>query len=158
MFGQRYRIEHDPAHVAEHGTRSRIEDPALLIIPCRFGHFFPWGGECLAFSSNGRGATANKVAALPFVEVWLDCDDGAILLFHVRHFAEVAAIVRPKRRRRLSSSHREALAKGGTRTRFGRNDGTNRSNSGRERVQVGKDDPRIDPADSRGCEGERIAA
>jgi hypothetical protein len=134
-FGSEYRIENDPAYEAEYGRFGRTEDPWMLTIPCKFGEIFPWGGDRLAFGSNGRGSTANQVAGLPFVRVEQDGSDGFTVSFHVDHFAEVAAIVRPKRRRRLSSSHKAALAAGSA-GRFGRPTGSKCENHGRVGVQA----------------------
>jgi hypothetical protein len=113
LAGDRFRVAHDPAYHAEHGDRGRTDDPWLLTIPCRFGHFFPWGGNRLAFSTNTRGGTAKVLTSLPFVQMEQDAEDGYTLTFAVGHFDEVAQLAKPKRRRRLTSDHRQALVAAG---------------------------------------------
>ena len=47
---------------------------------------------------------------LPFTKVAQDGDDGANTLFPVEHFEEVAKIMRPKRRRRMTEEQRRVAA------------------------------------------------
>ena len=53
---------------------------------------------------------ANKLKALPSTTVAQDGDDGATVVFHARHFDEVARIMKPRKRRRLSASERQKRA------------------------------------------------
>jgi len=110
LAGKRYRVAHDPAYQAEYGERGFTVDLWLLTIPCQFGHFFPWGGDRLAFSTNNRGRTAKILAALPFVRIEQDAEDGFTLSFDAQHFDEVAQIAKPKRRRQVSDAERARLA------------------------------------------------
>lgn len=105
LFGDRYRIAYDPARIG------RADDPWLQIIPCRHGHLYVDGKNTLGFASNNRGPIANRVAALPFVTVTQDGDDGLNMVFHVRHFDEVAEIVLPRTRRKPMSEENKAAAK-----------------------------------------------
>ena len=98
-FGQQWRIEYEESHYADHGERTRTEDPWLMIIPCQHGHICPWGDDLLAACTNNRGTIAKRLKTLPFVAVVQDGDDGINASFHVDHFEEVAAIMRPKRKR-----------------------------------------------------------
>lgn len=102
QFGGYYRVTYEPNYVAELGERSRRQNSWLLTIPCQHGHIYPHGGELLGASSNHRGRIANRLAALPFVRVVQDGDDGVNVVFHVADFDAVAAILKPRRRRRLS--------------------------------------------------------
>jgi len=72
LVGKKFRLGRDPAYGAQYGKRSRVEDPWLLIIPCKYGEIYPPGKETLAFSSNGRGPVAKRVAALDGAKV-LNC-------------------------------------------------------------------------------------
>ncbi|MHB8969719.1 MAG: hypothetical protein ACYC3X_06115 [Pirellulaceae bacterium] len=103
-FGDRYRVRRE----APAGTRS---DPWSQIIPCQHGHIYPHGGNLLGFASRRRGAVARRVACLPYAEVMQAGDDGLNIVFPLERFTEVAAIVHPKRRRRLSDAQRAAAIK-----------------------------------------------
>jgi hypothetical protein len=108
LFGKQYHISHDESYDAERSEFRTAEEPWLQIIPCKYGHIFPWGGDLLAVSTNRRGAITDRIRSLPFVEVVQDGSDGINATFPLDRFDEVAEIVRPKRRRRLSESQRQA--------------------------------------------------
>jgi hypothetical protein len=100
-FGDRFRVLlEEPA--------ASYADPWCHTMPCRFGQIYPHGGDLLDFASNGRGSVAKRVAALPFTTVTQDGADGVNITFAFEHFDEVAAIVKPRRRRRLSDTQRAA--------------------------------------------------
>lgn len=117
-FGQRCRVTYEKAYRHEYGPRARVEDPWLQIIPGGRGHVFPWDERRLAASTNASGATATKLKALPFVEVWQDGADGATVLFPVEKLDEVADLLKLRRRRRISERERERLAELGRRFGF----------------------------------------
>jgi len=101
-FGDRYRLDLDPAFYEEYGRNARIRDPWYWRICCQHGHVYPHGGTRLGASSNCRGPIANSLAALSCVRVVQDGDDGINVVFDVSDFDQVAAILKPRRRRRLS--------------------------------------------------------
>lgn len=96
QFGSVYQVEY------EDGVFHRARDAWRLILTCRHGHFYPHGGEILGASTNTRGAIANQLAALPCVRVVQDGSDGINAIFHVDDFESVAALLKPRRRRRLT--------------------------------------------------------
>lgn len=100
-FGERYRVTLEPPAKTWH-------DPWYHLIVCQHGHIYPHGGDLLGFASARRGPVANRVAALPYAQVTQDADDGMNITFPVEHFDEVAAIVKPRLRRRLSEQQRAA--------------------------------------------------
>jgi hypothetical protein len=106
LFGSDYRIAYDESYAAERGDDARRHDPWLLTIPCRFGHIYPQGGSLLGASTDRRGPVANRLAALPCVRVIQDGDDGLNTLFDVTDFDEVAQVMKPRRRRRLTPDQR----------------------------------------------------
>jgi hypothetical protein len=112
-FGNCYRVVAEESYRAERGDTARIHDPWLLVIPCKYGHIYPHGGECLAASTTHRGPLANQLAALSCVRVVQDGDDGVNAVFHIDDFDQVAAVMKPKRRRKLSSDHAKKLAAAG---------------------------------------------
>jgi hypothetical protein len=67
----------------------------------------------LAASTNSRGPTARKLAALPGTTLHQDGDDGVMVLFPIEMFPAVAALMHPKRRRKPPTpAQLEVLAKG----------------------------------------------
>jgi hypothetical protein len=112
-FGNRYRTQYEESYYAERGESARVHDPWLVVIPCKYGHIYPHGGEYLAASTTHRGAIANQLAALSCVRVVQDGDDGLNAVFHIGDFDQVAAVMKPKRRRKLSFEHAEKLATAG---------------------------------------------
>ena len=116
-FGKRFKIDHDEAYSAEHGDAGRVDDPQLQIIPGARGHVYAWDTTRLAAFVRA-GATASKLKALPFVEVWTDGSDGATVLFPADKLEEVAVLLRLRRRRRVSDRERARLAELGRRHGF----------------------------------------
>jgi hypothetical protein len=110
-FGDRFRVRYEESYYVQRGAfRPRGEDPWLQIIPCDFGHIGPWGGSTLAACTNGRGPTVTRLTALACVKVAQNGTDGVNVLFDVADFEQVAAIMRPKRRRKVSEAERQRLA------------------------------------------------
>jgi hypothetical protein len=102
-FGRRFRIER------EEGC-GRIDDPWLLIIPCRFGHIFPHGGNTLAASVDAHPNIAGMLRRLPCCRIHQDGAFGELtVLFDIADFAKVARIMRPRRRRQVSESQKAVM-------------------------------------------------
>src|SRR5262249_55415242 len=98
LFGETYRIGHDPAAV----TRSEKNDPWMATIPCRLGTIYPHGGDTLAVEIDGHPGVARKVAAIAGVRLHQEGDREKTYLFQLDLFPQVAALVKPRRRRKLS--------------------------------------------------------
>lgn len=92
-YGDRYVIKF------EESRQGRERDRWLMVIPCKLGHVFPFGGTKLAASVDGHPKLARKIAALPGCRVHQDGSDGMTIVFDAEHFDAVAKIMRPKRRR-----------------------------------------------------------
>jgi hypothetical protein len=108
-FGGRFKVEFEESYDAERPEFRAAEALWLMVIPCQHGHICPWGGELLAACTNRRGLVARRLVRLAFVKVAHDADDGVNVTFSVQRFPEVAAIMKPRRRRRLSAEHRQKL-------------------------------------------------
>jgi hypothetical protein len=117
-FGDRYQIGYDPAYYAEHGEHPRFDDPWLQVICCEHGQIYPQGGERLVASTYRRGSVARRLTRLECCAIEQDGDDGVDVSFNVADFDTVAAIIRPKRRRRLSEAQQTALSEAGRNHRF----------------------------------------
>jgi hypothetical protein len=118
QFGDRYRIEWDPAYFAEYGPSAKVDDPWLQTVPGRLGHIFPHGNGLLAASSNSRGPVANKLAGIAGATVIQDGDDGLTIAFPASSFRTVAKIIRAHTCRRLTDAQRQALKEAGEAYRF----------------------------------------
>jgi hypothetical protein len=105
-FGRDYKITHDPAA----RTRRQKRDPWMMQLPCRGRGVVvhPWGGGRLAVEVDGRPGLAKQLAAIPGLKLWQDGDGEKTFLFDVALFDAVAAVVRPRRRRRLPEGQRRA--------------------------------------------------
>ena len=109
-FGRRFKITYDPSYQAERPEFREAEAPWLMMIPCEHGDICAWGGDNLAACTRTAGPIAKRLKALPFATVAQDGSDGANVVFPVNHFEEVAAIMKPRRRRVVSDQERERLA------------------------------------------------
>ncbi len=126
-FGDRYKVTYEESYYAQHGKRGRAVDPWLMIIPCEHGHIYPHGGDLLAFATDKRGPLAKKLCRLKFATTHQDGDDGVNIVFPAGRFEEVARIVQPKPKRRLSEEHRRKLAEAARRYHFPRGSGASNS-------------------------------
>jgi hypothetical protein len=105
-FGHQYRLGLDEA--AKDKT-----DPSMMTMPGRWGIIYPHGGEMLAVEVDCHSKKANQVAAIPGVLVHQDGDDEKTFVFPVTVFPEVAAIVEPKRVKRLTEDRKAKLIEDG---------------------------------------------
>jgi hypothetical protein len=109
-FGDRYKVEFEQSYHVERPEFRAAEAPWLMMVPCQHGEICPWGDENLAACTSKAGSVAKRLKALPYTTVAQDGDDGANVVFPVGHFDEVVAIMKPRRRRRLSEGQRAAAA------------------------------------------------
>ena len=102
-FGDRYRLRREADGVTWYAT-PEPERAWLLELPCKYGVVYPHGGEILAAVVTGRYAR-QQVAALACL-----CsrrgDTELVVTFHVDDAEQVLAILKPRRRRRLSPEQR----------------------------------------------------
>jgi hypothetical protein len=154
-FGDTYRVRYEESYHAERSEFRSAEEPWLQIIPCKHGHIYPHGGNLLAVSTNNRGSVAKRLRSLPYVNVLQDGSDGTNAAFPIERFAEIAEIVVPKRRRRLSPKQRAAAV---DRLRDFQFSAARQCDSeGSERAQTAPDDLRALPASTNAAD-ERTGA
>ena len=72
---------------------------------------YPFGGDRLAVEVDGRPGLVKQLTALPGVGLWQDGDGEKTFLFDVARFEAVAAVVRPRKRRRLPEGQRRACTR-----------------------------------------------
>jgi hypothetical protein len=109
-FGRDYRVTHDESFAAERPEFRAAEEVWLQVIPGQSGHVAPWDGTHLVACTRARGPVAQAIRSLPGVVVVQDGNDGINATFPVELFDRVAAILRLRRRRRLSPEARAAAA------------------------------------------------
>jgi hypothetical protein len=105
-YGHRWKIGLDEA------ARGRRTNLWNLTIVCRHGEICPWGDDLLAASTANAGAVANRLRALPFVEVVHDGSDGVTAVFQSRYLQTVAGIMKPRRARKACPAQLAALDRG----------------------------------------------
>jgi hypothetical protein len=106
-YGESYRITWDPAYDAKGKHRENL-DPWYAQIPCRGGTIYPFGGTLLAVEVNGHPGTTKKLLAVAGVRLIQDGDREKTFIFDVTLLPQVAEIVRPRKRKRLSEAQRRA--------------------------------------------------
>jgi hypothetical protein len=112
-LGKKWRITWDPAYNPRHVARESL-DPWMMQIPCRGGMtIYPHGGTKLAVECDYHPQVARQLGSIPGVELVQDGDHEKTFVFDVSLFDQVAAIVNPRRRRRLSAQHRARLTTSG---------------------------------------------
>jgi len=104
-----YRYGWDASYDAK-GKHHDNRDPWYVVLPCRFGVVYPVGGDTLAAEVLHHPGAAKKLRALPGVRVFTEGDDGVTFRFPAALFDQVAGVLRPRKRRRLSDDQRRACA------------------------------------------------
>lgn len=105
-FGHRWKISLDEA------AGGRWNDPWNYKVVCRHGHISPWGGDFLAASTTHAGAVANRLMKLAGVGVVHDGDDGVTVVFPRGLLKTVAAVMKPRSTRHVTSAQATVLARG----------------------------------------------
>ena len=118
LFGDRFKLDVDEGFYAERPEFRRDEEVWLTHILCQHGHIGVWGDDLLVACTNSAGSVAKRLAALSFTTVVQDGSDGLNATFPVEHFDKVAAIIKPRKRRRLSEEQRARLVEAGAKYRF----------------------------------------
>jgi hypothetical protein len=117
-YGDVYKVVYEESYYVECGPNARVVDPWLMVVICKHGEIYPWSESELVASTARKGSIAGRLKSLPYTSLHRDGADGADVIFPVDRFDEVAEIMRPRRRRRLSASERLRLAKIGAKFRF----------------------------------------
>ena len=117
-FGDRFKVANEESYQAERGDHGRAEDPWLMVILCLNGEIYPYGDDQLVASTKVAGGVARALTALAFTTLHKDGSDGADVIFPVDRFDEVAGIMKPRKRRRVSDAERKRLAEMGAKFRF----------------------------------------
>jgi hypothetical protein len=108
LFGADYRITFDDCYDSYHVPKASL-DPWLMQIACKGGiTIYPHGGDLLAVEVDYHSTLAKRLAALPGVTLHQDGNREKTFLFPLALFDQVAAIVQPRRKRKLSPEQRES--------------------------------------------------
>lgn len=109
-FGGIYRIGWEGAGATKHAW-PREEWPWLMRMRCKYGAVYPYGGDLLqTFTDHPR--IGRRLRALPFL-LHARGDAETVVRFQLDYLQDVLALLRPYRRRQLSSAHKARLAANG---------------------------------------------
>jgi hypothetical protein len=100
MYGARYKIVLDES--ADIPDQSTADRQWLQQIPAKYGHIYVHGRDSLGAWATGR-IMSGKLAAVPGVRVHQRGSIEVTVVFHPDLFPSVAALLRPRKRRRLST-------------------------------------------------------
>jgi hypothetical protein len=105
-FGERLKISWDASYDPK-GKRNL--DPWMMLLPCQGNGvvIYPQGGTRLAVEINYRLPLARKVAALEGLILHQDGNWEKTFLFESTRFEQVAALVKPRRRKQLTEEQRQ---------------------------------------------------
>lgn len=108
VFGKQYRISFDPAYEPKHVPRNN-RDSWMMQMHCagRGVTIYPHGGDLLAVEVNGRRGVAGRLLAMG-LRLHQDGHQEKTFLFPLGRFEDVAAVVHPRRRKRLSPERQQA--------------------------------------------------
>jgi hypothetical protein len=146
LAGGRYKVTFDAAYDAYHVPRAKL-DPWAMVIPCRHGEIYPFGTDTLAVFVIARRSAAARLQGIPGVTLYTDGDDGKTFTFPAGAFDRVAAVVRPRKRRRMTEGQRRQLAEAGAGTRFHAGHGVQGDLDAPGAHQMPPDDPGPTPVD-----------
>ncbi len=113
----------------------------MMTILCRWGTIYPHGAEMLALELDGHPKVGKQVAAIPGIVLHQDGDEEKTFLFPVSLFDQVAALVEPKKVRRLTEEHKAKLLEAGQKFRF--KDGSGASSGERQAPRTTEGDQEV---------------
>lgn len=119
-FGDRLKVTYEESYVAERGDHAWAEDPWLMVIPCLHGEIYPYGDDQLVASTKVAGGIAKMLKALPFTMLHREGSDGADVIFPVDRFMDVAEIMKPRRRRRMTEEAKQQMVERLRKYQFGK--------------------------------------
>ena len=105
----RYRFRFEESYRVESSTHVRGDGRWFVEILCRNGLIYPYGGTQLLAYAKSRIAPA--IAKLPDVHPYQTDGTARVLKFPVERLDEVAAILKPRKRRTLSPDRARAMGK-----------------------------------------------
>jgi hypothetical protein len=107
LFGERFKITWD-----ESRESNRDRDPWMMQIPCRGRGLmnYPHGGDLLALQCDSRPNIAAMIRRIPGVKLDQDGESEKTFIFAIGVFEQVAAIVKPRRKRQWTEEERQAVA------------------------------------------------
>ncbi len=91
----------------------------MMQIPCERGVIYPYGGDLLAAEVEGRSQTRKRLRELDCTTTIQAGDEFLAVTFSVERFAEVAAVLKPRRRRQVSEAEKQRLRSLSARHGFG---------------------------------------
>ena len=110
QFGGRFKVAYEESYHAERGDNGRAEDPWLMVVLCQNGEIYPYGDDQLVASTKIAGGVARVLKALTFTTLHKDGSDGVDVIFPADRFEDVAGIMKPRKRRRMTEEAKRQAA------------------------------------------------
>lgn len=106
----RYRYRLEESYKAESSSHVRGDGRWFVEVFCRNGLLYPFGGGLLL--AYARPGVATRIARLPDAQLHQTDGTARVFRFPVDRLDEVAAILKPKKRKTISPEHLRALQEG----------------------------------------------
>ncbi len=106
----RYRFRLEESYRAESFPHVRVDGRWYVEILCWYGLIYPCGGENLLAYAN-RGVKRHIAALGPNIQRYQHDGSAEVFKFPVEYLEEVAAILKPRKRRTLSPDRARAMGK-----------------------------------------------
>ena len=105
----RYKFRLEESYRAESSIHVRGDGRWYVEILCKNGLIYPYGGTL--FLAHAKSKTASAIAKLPGVCLYQTDGTARVLKFPIERLDEVAAILKPRKRRPLSPDRARAIGK-----------------------------------------------
>jgi hypothetical protein len=104
LYADCYKVALDPT-----ADGHRKPDPMYFVISCKHGEIYPFSDQMLAVLVTSTKIAQRMKREHPKLKVHQDADDAIVFLFSLDQFDLVAGYVHPRKKRHLSTEHRELL-------------------------------------------------
>lgn len=108
-FGNRFQVGFDSGYDPRRVPKDKL-DPWMMVLESRLGTIFPHGGNLLAVEVEGHPSVRCKLDALDCCRRYQIGERFGSWLFPVECFDQVAAIVKPRRKRVWTDEQRQEAA------------------------------------------------
>lgn len=97
-FSKRFCVRRDPEYYLRRDAERGCSSACYDYIACRHGIIFPWG-DLLAASTSANSTVAKALLESEYTSIWSEPPEAVVVVFLPQDFWQIAAIMRPYRRR-----------------------------------------------------------